>query len=78
MEIDTIPFPVNSLELKNVSVLVRHNRAEPAAGRNIIIGDPREDDKIEKISTREIVTEKSMNGRENNRITIMPSGLGGK
>jgi hypothetical protein len=44
----------------------------------MIIGDPREDDKLKKISGHEIVLEKFANGKENIKITIKSSGLRGK
>jgi hypothetical protein len=44
----------------------------------MIIGDPREDDKLKKISGHEIVLEKFADGQENIKITIMSSGLRSK
>lgn len=71
MQVDTMPFPVNALEWKNPAVLVRLYQAESTIGNNMIIGDPREHAKIEKNSGCEIVIiEKSVDARENIKITI--------
>jgi hypothetical protein len=50
MQIEIVPFPVNALELKNRAILIRLTQAESIAGENVIIGYPREDNKIKKIS----------------------------
>jgi len=42
MQVDTMPFQVNALELKNPTVLVRLNQAE-STNKKVIIGDPREE-----------------------------------
>jgi hypothetical protein len=71
------PFPVNALELKNPVVLVWPNQAESTNGKNMIIGDSRED-KIKKTWGHEIMLKKFVDGQENIKITIKSSGLGGQ
>jgi len=48
-------FPINTLTLNNLVVLVRTDQAESSTGKFVIIGYPREDWKNKKISGREVV-----------------------
>jgi hypothetical protein len=41
MQVDTQPFPVNTLEIASKRVLVRPKVADKGKGKNIPIGDPR-------------------------------------
>jgi hypothetical protein len=41
MQVDTEPFPVNTIELANKKVLVRPEMADKGKSKNIVIGDPR-------------------------------------
>ena len=41
MQVDTQPFPINTIELARKRVLVRLEVAIKGKGKNIIIGDPR-------------------------------------
>jgi hypothetical protein len=63
--------------LKNPTVLVRPNQAESTNGKNVIIGDSRED-KIKRTWGHEIMLKKFVDGQENIKITIKSSRLGGQ
>ena len=41
MQIDQNPFPVHTLELSNPKVLIRPHQAASAKGKNVIIGEER-------------------------------------
>jgi hypothetical protein len=50
MQVDTQPFPVNTIELTCKKVLVRPETTDKGKGKGIIIGDPR----MSNISQKEI------------------------
>jgi hypothetical protein len=50
MQVDTQPFPVNTIELTCKKVLVRAEMADKGEGKGIVIGDPR----MSNISQKEI------------------------
>jgi len=52
MWVDTMPFPINAMELKNLVVLARHSQVDSPPGKNVIIGESNEDEKIENASAR--------------------------
>jgi hypothetical protein len=54
MQVDHNPFPVHTLELKNLKVLVRANQAETTKEKNIIVGEERSEslEKGEKASLK--------------------------
>jgi len=82
MQVDKTPFPahtnVHTLELNNPKVLLRPTQAEGAKGKNVIIGDPRPNDVKDKVPVREVVLDKSANGKESLKITINAPRLGGQ
>ena len=54
---DKASFPVHTIDLDNVKVLIRPEQAEGAKGKNIIIGEPRPKNINDKIQVREVTTE---------------------
>jgi hypothetical protein len=42
MQVDTQPFPINTIELARKKVLVRSEVTDKGKGKNIVIGDPHE------------------------------------
>jgi hypothetical protein len=45
MQIDNNPFPVHTVELHNSKVLIRPNQTESLKGKNVVIGEPRSEQK---------------------------------
>ena len=45
MQIDNNSFPVHTVELHNPKVLIRPNQAESTKGKNVVIGEPRSEQK---------------------------------
>ena len=45
MQIDNNPFPVHTIELQNPKVLIRSSQAESTKGKNMVIGEPRSEQK---------------------------------
>ena len=77
MQIDKAPFPVHTLELNNPKVLIRPEQAERAKGKHVVIGDPRPMDTSDKILAREVVKEKTDDGKDTLKIIIRNPRLGG-
>ena len=78
MQIDKAPFPVHTLELNNPKVLIRPEQAKGAKGKNVVIGDPRPMNANEKILAREVIKEKTDDGKDTLKITIRNPRLGGQ
>ena len=78
MQIDKAPYPVHTLELNNPKVLIRPEQAEGAKGKNVVIGDPRPMKKSDKILAREVIKEKTDDGKDTLKIIIKNTRLGGK
>jgi hypothetical protein len=78
MQVDMEPFPMNMIDFKGKKVLVRPNTADKGKGKEIVIGNTREADENHKISCRKVVAEKTPDGVETLKVTIMTSGTGGK
>jgi hypothetical protein len=76
MQVDKTPFPV--LELNNPKVLLRPDQAEGAKGKNVVIGDPRLMNSNDKILAREVVAEKTHDGKSTLRIIVNAPKLGGQ
>ena len=77
MQVDKTPFPVHTLELNNPKVLLRPEQAEGAQGKNVVIGDPRPMNANDKILAREVVAEKTPDGKPTLRNFVnapMPGG----
>ena len=45
MQIDNSPFSVHTVELHNHKVLIRPNQAESTKGKNVVIGEPKSEQK---------------------------------
>jgi hypothetical protein len=65
MKIDKTMFPVHSIDLNNAKVLIRPNQAEGATGKNVIISDDRPLTVDNKILAREVIQEKTPDGKKN-------------
>ena len=78
MKIDNAPFPVHTIDLNNAKVLIRSDQAEGAKGKNVIIGDDRPLTVDNKILAREVIQEKTPDGKKNPRIILKPRTLGGQ
>jgi hypothetical protein len=59
MQVDTQPFPVNTIELTCKKVLVRPEMADKGKGKDIVIGDRRTSDKSQKEIARKASDEKA-------------------
>ena len=75
---DKASFPVHTIDLDNVKVLIRPEQAEGAKEKNIIIGEPRPKNINDKIQAREVTMEKTPDGKESLKITVKASRPGGK
>jgi hypothetical protein len=49
MQIDNNFFPVHTVEIQNSKILIRPNQAESTKGENVIIGEPRSEQKKKSI-----------------------------
>ena len=45
IQIDNNPFPVHAVEIQNPKILIRPNQAESTKGKNVVIGEPRSEQK---------------------------------
>ena len=59
-------------------MLIRPDQAEGAKGKNVIIGDDRPLTVDNKILAREVIQEKTSDGKKNLRIILKPRTLGGQ
>jgi hypothetical protein len=78
MRVDTEPFSMNMIDFEGKKVLVRPNAADKGKDKEIIIGNAREADGNQKISCRKVVAEKTPDGGETLKVTIMTPDAGGK
>jgi hypothetical protein len=78
MQVDMEPFPMNMIDFEGKNVLIRPNTADKGKGKEVIIGNAREADGNNKVSCRKVVAEKTPDGGETLKVTIMTSGTGGK
>jgi len=78
MQVDKSSFPVHTLELNNPKVLLRLDQIEGAKGKNVVIGDPRPMYVDSKILAREVVLEKTSDGKETLKIIVKAPRLGGQ
>ena len=76
MKIDKALFPVHTIDLNNAKVLIRPDQAEEAKGKNVIIGDDRPLTIDNMILAREVIQEKTPDGKKNMRIILKPRTLG--
>ena len=77
MKIDKALFPVHTIDLNNAKVLLRTEQAEGAEGKNVVIGETRPKNVNDKILAREVVLEKTPDGKESLKITLKASRPGG-
>lgn len=63
--------------LNNAKVLIQLEQAKWAKGKNVIIGEQRSKNVDDKILAREVVLEKTPDGKESLRITVKASEPGG-
>jgi hypothetical protein len=78
MQVDKDPFPVNTIDLQGANVLVRPEQAELTKGKNVIIGEERPRSCGDMIWSREVVLEKTTDGKDVLKITVKTSGLWGQ
>ena len=62
-------FPLHTIDLNNAKVLVRPEQAEGAKGKNVIIGEEMPKNINDKILAREVVLEKTPDGKESLKIS---------
>jgi hypothetical protein len=78
MQVDTEPFLMNMIDFEGKRILVRPNTADKGKDKEIIIDNTREADGNHKISCRKVVAEKTPDGGETLKVTIMTSSAGGQ
>ena len=78
MQIDKAPFPIHTLELNNPKLLIRPEQAEGAKGKHVVIGDPRPMNTSDKILAREVIKEKTDDGKDTLKIIVRNPRLGGQ
>jgi hypothetical protein len=71
MQVDTQPFPVNTIELTCKKVLVRPEMADKGKGKGIVISNPRMSD----ISQKEIARKASDEGRGGRPTRVGPRAV---
>src|SRR6185295_18343800 len=76
MKIDKALFSVHTIDLNNAKVLIRPDQAEGAKGKNVIFGDDRPLTIDNKILAREVIQEKTPDGKKNLKIILKPRTLG--
>ena len=54
MQDDKASFPIHTIDLDNVKVLIRPEQAEGAKEKNVIIGEPRSKNVNDKVRAREV------------------------
>jgi len=70
---DKASFPVHTIDLDNVKILILPEQAEGEKGKNVIIGEPRPKNVNDKILAREVTLGKTPNGKDSLKITIKAS-----
>jgi hypothetical protein len=71
-------LPMNMISFDDEKVLIWPSVTDKGKGKEIIIGDPREADKVTKIFCRKVVAEKTPDGGGHYRSPSWPPTLGGK
>ena len=77
MQVDKQPFPMNTMDLEGKKLLIRSEVAESANKANVIVGEPRKDEKGNKVLGRHVVLDKQPDGKEVIKITIKNPTLRG-
>ena len=78
MQVNKAMFPLHTIDLNNAKVLIRPKQAEGAKGKNVIIGEEMPKNINDKILAREVVLEKTPDGKESLKITLKASRPGGQ
>jgi len=78
MQIDKAHFPVHTLEFNNPKVLIRPEQAEGAKGKHVVIDDPRPMNTSDKNLAREVIKEKTDDGKDTLKIIVRNPRLGGQ
>ena len=78
MQVDKASFPLHTIDLNNVKVLIRSEQDAGAKGKNVIIGEGRPKNVNDKILAREVVLEKTPDSKESLKITLQASRPGGQ
>ena len=71
---------MHTLDLNNAKVLIRPEQAKGAKGKNVVIGEARPKNAVDKILGREVVLERAPSGKESIKIIVkahMPGGQEG-
>jgi hypothetical protein len=76
MQNDKYPFLVNMIDLNDKKVLVRLDVANKDKRKIIVIGKPQVLDEDKRVLSREVVAEKTPDGREMLKITIRNEDTG--
>ena len=71
MQVDKAPFPMYVLECNHQAILVRPDQAKSTTRKNVVIGEPRRDEK--KYPRCQVALEKDEMGKNKLTITIGPS-----
>jgi hypothetical protein len=69
MQVDKVPFPMNTIEVGSPAVLIRPDQADKAQGKNVIIGEPRAVSNVQANSGRKVMLEKDDEGKNKLKIT---------
>ena len=77
IQVDKTSFPLHIIDLNSTKVLIRPEQAEGAKGKIVIIGEERPKNVNGKILAREVVLEKTPDGKESLKITLKASRPGG-
>jgi hypothetical protein len=78
MQVGKNSFPVNTIDLQNSKVPIQPEQAEAAKGKNVVIGEKRTITADDNVLSREVVVEKTADGKESMKITIKALTLGGR
>ena len=73
MQVGETSFPFHTIDLNNAKVLIRPEQAEGAKGKNVIIGEERPKNVNDNILAREVVLEKTPDGKKSLKITLKAS-----
>ena len=73
LQINESPFSVHTIDLNNAKVLIRPEQAEGAKGKNVIIGESRPKNVDDTILAREVMLEKSHDGKDSLKSNVKAS-----
>ena len=77
IQVDNTSFPLHIIDLNSTKVLIRPEQAERAKGKNVIIGEEMPKNVNDKIPVKEVVLEKTPDGKESLKNTVIASRPGG-